>query len=76
MVNINPQTPISLDNMPLPRGPIVLKGKDAEQFERYNSRPATPSELQYVKDADKFYAQHALKDDCPGNSRAFPPKRK
>ncbi|MDE1825345.1 MAG: hypothetical protein KGH61_01715 [Candidatus Micrarchaeota archaeon] len=62
--------------MPLPSCPIVLKGKDAEKFDRYNSRPATSSELKYVKDADKFYASHALTDDCPSNLRALPPKRK
>jgi len=38
-----------LDDVP------VLRGKAAEEFEKYNSRPATEEEIKYMKEAKEFY---------------------
>ncbi len=41
-----------------PNKPIVLKGKHAEEFEKYQKRKSTPEEIAFAKRAEKFYLKH------------------
>ena len=45
----------------LPTRPIVLKGKDAKAFERYQKKAATKNEIAYFTNAEKFYRMHCQK---------------
>ena len=41
-----------------PTKPIILKGKAAKEFDNYQRTAATPTEIRYFKDAEKFYLKH------------------
>ncbi len=45
----------------IPNKPIVLKGKDAKAFEKYQKRPGTRSEIAYFRKAEEFYLKHCQK---------------
>ena len=41
-----------------PNKPIVLKGKHAKEFEKYQKTKATPEEIAFAQRAEKFYLKH------------------
>ena len=41
-----------------PNKPIVLKGRHAEEFEKYQKRKGTPEEIAFAKRAKKIYLKH------------------
>ncbi len=43
----------------IPSKPIVLEGKNAENFDKYMRRKATKKEIEFFKRADEYY-----KDRC------------
>ena len=42
-----------------PNKPIVLKGKHAREFEKYQKRKDTPEEIAFAKRAEKIYLKHS-----------------
>ena len=42
-----------------PNAPIVLTGKNAEEFESYQNRKGTKKEIEYFKKAEKYYLEHS-----------------
>ncbi len=48
-----------------PNEPIVLTGKNAKAFEKYQKRQATPEEIAYFKKSEKFYLKHCQPRQAP-----------
>lgn len=54
----------------IPHKPIVLKGKDAKAFEKYQKRAGTRSEIAYFRKAEEFYLDHCQKiEQAPASVR-------
>ena len=44
-----------------PNEPIVLTGKSAKAFEKYQKKKGTKEEIAYFKKAEKYYLRHCPK---------------
>lgn len=45
----------------IPDTPIVLEGEDLRKFEKYRKRSASPIELDYAIEAEKYFKQNPPK---------------
>ena len=41
-----------------PNKPVILKGKHARDFEKYQKRKGTPEEIAYLKKCEETYLKH------------------
>lgn len=47
----------------IPDTPIVLRGKAAKEFEKYQKTPATKEEIKHFKNAEKLYLKYCPQDN-------------